>query len=1073
MPVRWALGFLLLSSAGFGATFGTVVPVLGGATDLVLDEGRDRLYLVNTNQNRIEIYSIQQRRLLTPILTDGRPLAAAISRSGQFLYVTSQAASAINVIDLDSQNVVTRVSLPATPEGVAVGADERVLVTTIGSGAGNQSNVLLLYDPNADRPSALLPVTVTPLPPVPPQLPPPSGKQFQATRGTLRASADGSIIIGANIIVTGLLRAVFVYEVASGTVLRSRLVLNSSGVLAVNQDGSRFMSGAALFDSSTLQVLAQENMANAPYLIAAGTNFNLETNQGGSVFNPDGSMLFAAFDIAPVTNPPSPPNVSQLMLNDPDNLLIQTALQLRENLSGKMVISSDGATIYSLSESGFTILPVSTVSQNPLAVPDRTVLLLANDQCGVTAAQRTARVSVNNAGRGRITATAQIVPTAGPPPVGPPQVRAQPTGSGANLDFTFNTIAAAVLGTTAPGFDFAIQSPEAINIPARVHVYQNNRNAEAIGTILPLPLGVSTAEGLQDIIFDEPRQRLYITNSGMNRVEVFDIGQNAFLVPIKVGQLPHSMALTPDGGTLYVANTGGETISIVDPDQMLAVGRVRFPPTPLTQLAALPTPGEIAAGQRGPLFIMNTPAANGLSAGTIWQVIGDTAVPRPASQVIGGANGVQRPIPGPRSMVATPGGEFIVLAGADGNTYLYDSAADDFVQAKLLTALPQSQGYFGPATAGPRGQYFVVNGAVLNQSLTPVSPRVPGVVGRPISAVMSTSASTYARFTVPIRTNLILPPSDAGAIELVDINSGATLRTILALEGPMTQVTVTQRAAPVNARTMAIDSSGATAYVLTTSGLSIVSLNPGVPAGSGPQVFPKGTVNAASYQASIAQNGLVSIFGKNLGDAATAATMPLPTVLGGLCVTLNNQPLPLFMTSPGQINAQVPPELPAANYSMVVRAIGKNVSSPPQQVTVSKYAPAVFVDPVTNQAAVLHEDGSFVTHDHPAHRDEPLMIFAAGLGLTTGARVTGGNPAPNSPPAVTAPLQVFFGDPTFKQAGVIVDFSGLAPGFVGLYQINVRVPGDHIKGDAVPITLRIGGVSSPSTGPVPPVVTVE
>jgi len=328
MLYRWASLLLLAGSPIFGATFGTVFPILGGASDLVLDEARARLYLVNTNQNRIEVYSTQQKKLLTPIATDSTPLAAAISRSGQFLYVAAYNASAIDVIDLGTQNVVAHVALPAKPEGIAVGADERVLVSTIGSGTGNLQNVLLIFDPNAtSTSSALLPVSVAPAAPIAPQLPPPYGKQFQAARSSLVASGNGQFIVGSNIPVNGV-RSVFVYEAASGSVLRSRIVVGSSGVLAVSQDGSRFMSGSTLFDSATLQVLAQENMANAPYLIAAGTQFNVESIQGGSVFKPDSSVLYAAFDISPQTTPATAANVRQLMLNDPDNLLIQSALQL-------------------------------------------------------------------------------------------------------------------------------------------------------------------------------------------------------------------------------------------------------------------------------------------------------------------------------------------------------------------------------------------------------------------------------------------------------------------------------------------------------------------------------------------------------------------------------------------------------------------------------------------------------------------------------------------------------------------------------------------------------------------------
>src|SRR3954453_5235471 len=87
---------------GFSATFGTVVPLVGGASDLVLDEARGRLYLVNTSQSRVEIYSTTQRRFLTPIRTHSTPLSAAISRNNKLLYVTSYDASSINVIDLDA-----------------------------------------------------------------------------------------------------------------------------------------------------------------------------------------------------------------------------------------------------------------------------------------------------------------------------------------------------------------------------------------------------------------------------------------------------------------------------------------------------------------------------------------------------------------------------------------------------------------------------------------------------------------------------------------------------------------------------------------------------------------------------------------------------------------------------------------------------------------------------------------------------------------------------------------------------------------------------------------------------------
>src|SRR5512139_2054746 len=178
----------LFQIAGDAATFGTAVPVTGGATDLVLDEARGRLYVVNTTQNRLDVYSTSQKRFLNPIPVGTQPLSAALSRGGKHLYVTIYAASALEVVDLDAVVVVKRVSLPAAPEGVAVGGDERVLISTVGSGTGNAENRLLLYDPNRTGDDALRAVPTTLPAPTTPQTPAPSSRVFMSTRSNLTTS---------------------------------------------------------------------------------------------------------------------------------------------------------------------------------------------------------------------------------------------------------------------------------------------------------------------------------------------------------------------------------------------------------------------------------------------------------------------------------------------------------------------------------------------------------------------------------------------------------------------------------------------------------------------------------------------------------------------------------------------------------------------------------------------------------------------------------------------------------------------------------------------------------------------
>lgn len=1140
------VGSLLAVAGAFGATIGTVVPITGGASDLVIDEPRGRVYLPNTNTNRLEVYSIPQRRFLNSIAVEQQPLAAAMSRNGASLYVTCNAASSLVEIDLDTLAVKNRVSLPARPEGVAVGGDGRVLISTVGTGQNNLLNVLLIYDPFAETGSqSISAVPVSPPPPANPLLPPNNfGRGGLINRSFLETSRDGRFIIGMNV-PNAQARAVFVYEVESGTVLRSRTVQGVSSVLSVSPEGSKFMAGLTLFDTATLTVLAQQNAANAPHPFPPGSNFNLQQNQGGSAFTTDGARIYGAFNFIPVTNPPSRPNVSQLMISDPENLLIEGALQLPENIAGKMDLTEDNGTLFALSESGLMIVPLSQLNDNPVAALDAPVRLINNDQCGVTGDSRLANVAIRNIGRGRITANAQVLQQA---PVGPgglggaagpgggipggviiiippvpapggggaggqgggggggagqppnpggavlpggaatnannnvfltaPRMRTQNMPDGVNFEFSYNPINRS-LGTVSPTHQYVVSSPEAVNIPPLVRVFQNNRNAESRGDIMPVEVGTSANEGLFDMLLDQPRQRLYIANSGKNRIEVFDTRNRVFQEPIKVGQLPHSMAFSVDGLYMYVANNGSESISIVDLDTRQTVGRVRFPATPFNNNTALIRPELVATTTRGPLVLM--------SDGTLWRVVGDEAVPRLFNtNVIPTTNGRQV-IAGPvRSMTSAPGGEVVLLLAGNGFAYLYDANADDFVATRQVVT-PPINGYYGPVSVGPRGQYFLVNGFVLNQSLTqigtagtaPAPQQRPGqpplTVNRPVAAVAAVSNTSFARFVQPViaTPNVLLQGlSDTANIEIVEVTTGRILGAAATLERPLSTPTGNQRA-NVAGRTLVADMANNTGYVLTTSGLSLVPLDQ-VPPQNRPLVNPQGGVtNSGTGTAAIAQGGLIHINGRALAATAEAPrTGPAATVLGGSCVTINNVPLPLLASSNGRISAQIPPELAAGRYTLTVRSLDGKAASNPAPLTVSKYAPAVMFDAESNRAQVFHgSDGKPVTKANPAKRDRPLYMFAVGLGPTKGGRVVAGQPAPAEPLAVTDDVDVFFGDARLSYSPVIVDWSGLEPGFIGLYRLNLRVPGVHGRGDALPVTLRIGGVSSPSTNA--PVVAVD
>jgi YVTN family beta-propeller protein len=108
--------------------------------DLAIDPTptRPRLYVLNTAAKLVEVYDITTRTapsLRTRITTGDTPLALAVSPSGTNLYVVNYGSSTLQIVDLATLSSKT-VTLPASPQAVAVGLNEQVLISTIGTGTG-------------------------------------------------------------------------------------------------------------------------------------------------------------------------------------------------------------------------------------------------------------------------------------------------------------------------------------------------------------------------------------------------------------------------------------------------------------------------------------------------------------------------------------------------------------------------------------------------------------------------------------------------------------------------------------------------------------------------------------------------------------------------------------------------------------------------------------------------------------------------------------------------------------------------------------------------------------------------
>ncbi|SRR5579871_150745 len=226
-----------------------------------------------------------------------------------------------------------------------------------------------------------------------------------------------------------------------------------------------------------------------------------------------------------------------------------------------------------------------------------------------------------------------------------------------------------------------------------------------------------------------------------------------------------------------------------------------------------------------------------------------------------------------------------------------------------------------------------------------------------------------------------------------------------------------------------------------------------------PVVFPGGLVNAASFApaAPLSPGGIVSVFGGNMANSSgSASTVPLPFTLSGAAITVGGINAPLFYSSAAQINAQIPYELPVNNRPQAVVSQGGALTVP-ETIVVAPAAPGIFTinQQGTGQGAILNVQNVLVNASAPAAAGDVVEVFATGLGATNPAVATAAG-APASPPLamVVAPVTATVGGQPAQ-----VQFAGLAPTFVGLYQVNVQIPSGLAAGPA-PLVVNVGGAAS-------------
>ena len=253
------------------------------------------------------------------------------------------------------------------------------------------------------------------------------------------------------------------------------------------------------------------------------------------------------------------------------------------------------------------------------------------------------------------------------------------------------------------------------------------------------------------------------------------------------------------------------------------------------------------------------------------------------------------------------------------------------------------------------------------------------------------------------------------------------------------------------------------------------------PVAENPQVNAGGVITAGSFGASttVTPGSWIEIYGKYLANtamewgSANFNGSTAPTSLGGTSVKVGGQPAYVSYVSPGQVDVQVPSNIPAGTQPVVVTTASGSSSS--YNLTIgqapSLYAPSILdIGGQQYVGALFANSSTWVLPtgavsgltSKPASANDIITLYGVGFGNATpqggGSAIPAGQLVGSTElTSLASPVTIMFGT-----TPATIQYQGLAPGFVGLYQFNVQVP-SGVSGNAVPLTFTQGGVTGSQT----------
>jgi uncharacterized protein (TIGR03437 family) len=987
--------------------FGTVVPIGGQASDIALDESRNVLYIANYTANRIDVMSTTDYSIRTSMNVAPQPGALALSPDSQFLLVAHYGNFAPPA---STQNVVTLVNLASNTRQTFATGDAPLAVAFVRGVGANQNGQyqglittttsLLMLDPMS---GALK--TVTTFANVATTLPSALNTFPSAVIGaSMTTTPDGKYAFG---IATGPSnsQAFFRFDTTTGQV--TGLVITSSPTplarLSASADGTWAMIGSYKW---TLNLYGFD-LNQFPNAIQS-------KNIGGTVVDSKNSLIYAQILTQPAStsgSPTPPPTGSAssatppvLYVLDIDNLTVRDQIFLKENIIGRMVLSAASDMLYAVSDSGVTVFPIGKLQQYPRLTTSQSDVLALGSFCDQKVITQTLTITDPGGGNTDFAISAgasgvTVSPSSGLTP--------------ATVTISVNTSAFQSQNGTVT-VPLTITSNSAVNVPPSIRLLVNNRNPDQRGFMVDIP------GTLTDLVADPKRSRFYVLRQDLNQVLVFDSTTFKQIATLRTSTTPWQMAITWDQQYLVVGHDNSQLAFVYDLDTLQTQPPIHFPPGHY--------PRSLAASGQAMLAVVRNSSSG--PAGLV-DKINFQAQQADTLPSLGVFKNDVNPA---ASLAPAPNGGSILLAAPDGNVLVYDATADTF------TASRQDFTTLQGAYAASSYNTYVVGNNVLNSSLVPMG-------------TLETSSGSASGFAFVDQSGLrttVAAASSPGVIQRVTPSVSLGTKPTRMAEAPLAP-----SIAQPFIRTVAPLSDRSAVITLTTSGVTVLPWN--YDAAVAPPMI-NSVVNAADFTQPVAPGGLVTVFGSQLSPVNMASQeIPLPTALGESCMAINGVPAPLLFVSGSQINGQLPYTV-TGNATLSLHTPGG--VSDNYYLSITDAAPSIFrsgtAGPMTGLATVLRaSNNQLVTPTNPIFPGDEITIYATGLGVTT-PPVTAGLPAPSNPLALATST------PSVTLGGVnlTLHYAGLAPGEVGVYQINAAVPHGVPQGLDVPLVITQGGAST-------------